>query len=112
MKAHECSLVNRRLGNCNLLVLVVIIAHLFRKVNNLQKKFLCIFIYLLQFTRTLLSSDSVLARKAELRRVRRERHFMSKKSYKAAESIEDAIHDNRMFAERAIYCIANGAGEL
>ena len=51
MKAHKCSLVNRRLGNCNLLVLVVIIAHLFRKVNNLQKNFLCIFIYLLQFTR-------------------------------------------------------------
>ncbi len=25
------------------------------------------------------------------------RHFMSKKSCKAAESIEDAIHDNRMF---------------
>ena len=30
----------------------------------------------------------------------------------SAESIEDAIHDNRMFAERAFYCIANGAGEL
>ena len=30
--------MNRRLGNCNLLVLVVIIAHLFQKVNNLQKK--------------------------------------------------------------------------
>ena len=38
VKAHKCSLVNRRLGNCNLLVLVVIIAHLFQKVNNLQKK--------------------------------------------------------------------------
>ena len=37
---------------------------------------------------------------------------MIKKSCEAAESIEDAIHDNRMFAERAIYCIANGAGEL
>ena len=37
---------------------------------------------------------------------------MSKKSCEAAESIEDAIHDNRMFAERAFYCIANGAGEL
>ena len=45
----------------------------------------------LQFTRTLPSSDSVLARNAELRRVRRERHFMSKKSCKAAESIEDAL---------------------
>ena len=45
----------------------------------------------LQFTRTLLSSDSVPARKAELRRVRRERHLMSKKSCKAAESIEDAL---------------------
>ena len=37
---------------------------------------------------------------------------MSKKSCKAVENIKDAIHDNRMFAERAIYCIANGAGEL
>ena len=37
---------------------------------------------------------------------------MSKKSCEAAESIEDAIHDNRMFAERTFYCIANGAGEL
>ena len=37
---------------------------------------------------------------------------MSKKSCEAAESIKDAIHDTRMFAERAIYCIANGAGEL
>ena len=45
----------------------------------------------LQFTRTFLSSDSVLARKSELKRVRRERHFMSKMSCKAAESIEDAI---------------------
>ena len=36
---------------------------------------------------------------------------MSKKSCKAAESIEDAIHDNRMFAERTFYCIANGACE-
>ena len=68
--------------------------------------------YLLQFTQALLSSDSVLARKSELRRARRERHFMIKKSCEAAESIKDAIHDNRMFAERAIYCIANGAGEL
>ena len=47
--------------------------------------------FLLQFTRTLLRSDSVLARKSERRRVRRERHFMSKKSCKAAESIEDAL---------------------
>ena len=39
---------------------------------------------------------------------------MSKRSDGAASaaSIEDAIHDNRMFAERAFYCIANGAGEL
>ena len=37
---------------------------------------------------------------------------MIKKSCEAAESIKDTIHDNRMFAERAIYCIANGAGEL
>ncbi len=36
---------------------------------------------------------------------------MSKKICKAAESIEDAIHDNRMFAERTFYCIANGACE-
>ena len=35
---------------------------------------------------------------------------MSKNSCKAAESIEDAVHDNRMFAERAFYCIVNGAG--
>ena len=35
-------------------------------------------------------SDSVLARKSELR-LRRERHFMSKKSCEAAESIEDAL---------------------
>ena len=28
-------------------------------------------------------------------------------SCEAAESVEDAIHDNRMFAERAFYCIAN-----
>ena len=35
---------------------------------------------------------------------------MSKRSCVAAESIEDAIHDNRMFAKRAFYCIANGAG--
>ena len=35
---------------------------------------------------------------------------MSKNSCKAAESIEDAVHDNRMFAERAFYCIANGEG--
>ena len=32
-----------------------------------------------------------LARKSELKRVRRERHSMSKKSCKAAESIEDAL---------------------
>ena len=37
---------------------------------------------------------------------------MSKNSCKAAESIEDAVHDNRMFAERAFYCIANGAGGI
>ncbi len=36
---------------------------------------------------------------------------MSKKICKAAESIEDAIHDNRMFAKRTFYCIANGAYE-
>ena len=38
--------------------------------------------------------------------------FMSKRSCEAAESIEDAVHDNRMFAKRTFYCIANGAGEL
>ena len=37
---------------------------------------------------------------------------MSKRSCKAAKSIEDAIHDNRMSAERAFYCITNGACEL
>ena len=33
-------------------------------------------------------------------------------SCEAAESVEDAVHDNSMFAERAFYCIANGACEL
>ena len=33
-------------------------------------------------------------------------------SCEAAESVEDAIRDNRMFAERAFYCIANGAGGI
>ena len=33
-------------------------------------------------------------------------------SCEAAESVEDAIRDNRMFAERAFYCIANGAGSI
>ena len=37
---------------------------------------------------------------------------MSKRSCKAVESIEDTIHDNRMSAKRAFYCIANGACEL
>ena len=37
---------------------------------------------------------------------------MSKNSCAAAESIADAFHDNRMFAERAFYCMTNGAGEL
>ena len=38
---------------------------------------------------------------------------MSKRSGGAAtaESAAGAIHDNRMFAKRAFYCIANGAGE-
>ena len=36
---------------------------------------------------------------------------MSKRGCEAAESLAEAIHDNRMFAERAFYCIANGAGE-
>ena len=36
---------------------------------------------------------------------------MSKNSCAAAESIADAFHDNRMFVERAFYCITNGAGE-
>ena len=38
--------------------------------------------------------------------------LMSKNSCAAAENIADAIHDNRMFAERAFYCMTNGAGEL
>ena len=29
-----------------------------------------------------------------------------------AESAAGAIHDNRMFTERAFYCIANGAGNV
>ena len=33
-------------------------------------------------------------------------------SCEAAKSVEDAVHDNRMFAERAFYCIANGAGSI
>ena len=39
---------------------------------------------------------------------------MSKRSGGAAtaESAAGAIHDNRMFAERAFYCIANGAGNV
>ena len=32
-------------------------------------------------------------------------------SCKAAESVEDAVHDNRMFAERTFYCIVSGVGE-
>ena len=32
-------------------------------------------------------------------------------SCKAAESVEDAVHDNRMFAERTFYCIASDVGE-
>ena len=32
-------------------------------------------------------------------------------SCKAAESVEDAVHDNSMFAERTIYCIVSGVGE-
>ena len=38
--------------------------------------------------------------------------FFVRYSSLAAESIEDVIRDNRMFAERAFYCIANGACEL
>mgnify|MGYP000252141181 CR=1 FL=1 len=39
---------------------------------------------------------------------------MSKRSGGAAtaESAAGVIHDNRMFAERAFYCIANGAGSI
>ena len=47
----------------------------------------------------------VLARKSDCWVPRRERRFMSKRSCEAAESIEDAVHDNRMFAERAFYCM-------
>ena len=32
-------------------------------------------------------------------------------SCEAAESVEDAVHGNRMFAERTFYCIASGVGE-
>ena len=56
MKAHKYSLVNRRLGNCNLLVLVVIIAHLFQKVNNLQKKNYA-FLFICYSSRNLLDLD-------------------------------------------------------
>ncbi len=38
--------------------------------------------------------------------------YEQKRSCEAAESIEDAVHDNRMFAKRTFYCIANGACEL
>ena len=54
--------------------------------------------FFLQFTRTLLRSDSVLARKSERRRVRRERHFMSK-------------NELRSSGERRRRGFANGAGE-
>ena len=38
---------------------------------------------------------------------------MSKKELQSSgEHRKDAIHDNKMFAERAFYCIANGASEL
>ena len=49
-------LVNRRLGNCNLLVLVVIIAHLFQKVYNLQKKKYA-FLFICYSSRNLLDLD-------------------------------------------------------
>ena len=44
-----------------------------------------------QFTRTFLGADFMLAGKSACRKVRRERHLMSKKSCEAAESIEDAL---------------------
>ena len=33
---------------------------------------------------------------------------MSKRGCEAAESLAEAIHDNRMFAERAFYCLLMG----
>ncbi|CCY20920.1 unknown [Firmicutes bacterium CAG:24] len=37
---------------------------------------------------------------------------MSKNELRSSGGVEDAVHDNRMFAKRAFYCIANGASEL
>ena len=45
----------------------------------------------LQFIRSFLGADFALAGKSAPRKLRRERHFMSKRSCEAAESIEDAI---------------------
>ena len=45
----------------------------------------------LQFTRSFLGADFALAGKSAPRKLRRERHFMSKRSCEAAESIEDAL---------------------
>ena len=39
------------------------------------------------------------------KKVRRERHFMSKNELRSSGERRSAVHDNRMFAERAFYCI-------
>ena len=36
---------------------------------------------------------------------------MSKNELRSSGERRSAVHDNRMFAKRAFYCIANGAGE-
>ncbi len=36
---------------------------------------------------------------------------MSKNELRSSGERRSVVHDNRMFAERAFYCIANGAGE-
>ncbi len=37
---------------------------------------------------------------------------MSKNKLRSSGERRSAVHDNRMFAKRAFYCIANGASEL
>ena len=50
--------------------------------------------------------------KSAYKKGRRERHFMSKNELRSSGERRSAVHDNRMFAKRAFYCIANGASEL
>ena len=68
------------------------------------------FIFLLQFTRTVwgqisCSHENLLTKRYE------GSHFMSKNELRSSGERRSAVHDNRMLAKRAFYCIANGAGE-